>query len=319
MSKRVHWMLKTGISAALLLLLFVWVDWKAGFQVMAEVDLLLLLPYAALFPLALVVAAKRWIELLVPHGIELPLARVVKIYWICTYLSNFLPSNIGGDVSRVGFLCRLNKTAQVAGSILAERFIGFVVLLLFTAVAATVRPEIFLWKEGAFLFWAGIAVGLAGASGFLLYSNRLAGWFMAVKGHGPIVVILKKVGKLLVALETYRNGKMIIKVVGWSILYYIVGLLAHYTVAMSLGLNLDFVSILSVAPFVWLISMLPVSINAIGLAEGAFVVCYHQVGLSRPEALAFALLLRFAQTLCSSIGGGLLLTVNKENDEDRIC
>jgi len=311
-SARLTQVLKWGFSIGLLLLLFSWVDWRSGLQLLRQVRAEYLLLNFILFPVALAVAARRWLVLLRPHGISLSLLEGVKIYWIGIYLSNFLPSNIGGDISRVGLMSRFNKTAQIAASVVVERFLGLLALLLFASVAAVIRPSLFVWHGGVYAYWAGVGLLVVAVLMCVNFSQEISGRFIGAEGAGLYHSVQKKIGKLLISVERYRDWRLCLQVVGWSGLYYLVGFVAHFSVAKALGLDIDFHSIVLIAPLILLISMIPVSVNAIGLAEGAFVVFYSHVGLEKHEALAFALLLRFLQLLCSGVGGILLLSVKRE-------
>ena len=59
------------------------------------------------------------------------------------------------------------------------------------------------------------------------------------------------------------------------------------------------------APLIPLISLLPVTANGLGIAEGAFVLFYTQMGVAPDQAFAAALLRRLL-TIATAVPGGLL-------------
>jgi hypothetical protein len=309
MNKNIFLLFKAVIGIMLLVTLCSWIDWRAGLQALQKVNILYLSLTVVLFPLTLIIASCRWMVLLRQNGIHISLLEALKIYWIGIYLSNFLPSNIGGDLSRAGLLYRFNKMAQVAGSIFAERFLGLIALLILVLFSTLMHPKIFISIGGVTLVWIGLLSFFIIIFVFFSFLEKINFYFLDREDNSKLSKLFKKIGKVLFALKNY-DTRIILKVLFLSFLYYFIAFIAQFFIAKSIGLNIGFLSIAFVAPLIWLVSMLPISINAIGLAEGAFVVFYPQVGLSLPEALAFALLLRFVQMLCSGVGGFLLFNVD---------
>lgn len=293
------------------MVLFSYIDLHLVLELIVRANPLLLFVYIALFTLALVVAAKRWLILLRSHGINLSYLEAVKIYWIGIYLSNFLPSSIGGDISRIGLLYRFNKTTQVASSVVVERFFGLISLLGFASCSAFLRPEVFDFMGGVIVYWSGLIVLVLGILVFLKFSQVLITKLRDRKTAQS--KIANQLNRLLVAIDSYRGQKVFLRAIVLSSLFYLVGFIAHYCIAMALGIDISLLDVIMVAPLIFLISMIPVSVNAIGLAESAFVVCYSQVGMGKPQAIAFALLLRFVQMACSAVGGILLARYANNN------
>lgn len=63
---------------------------------------------------------------------------------------------------------------------------------------------------------------------------------------------------------------------------------------------------LAVVPLVTLLTLLPVSLNGLGLREGGFVFFLGQLGIPQAQALALSLLV-FGLTLLFSLAGGVCL------------
>ena len=90
--------LKLVLGVALLLLLGWLVDWPETWRTLRQSDPWLVLLSAALLVSALVVSTAKW-ERLVRHVCgRLGFPALLRAYWIGSFLSNYLPSNVGGDV-----------------------------------------------------------------------------------------------------------------------------------------------------------------------------------------------------------------------------
>jgi uncharacterized protein (TIRG00374 family) len=303
--------MKLLFGLGLVALLLFWVDWRAGARMLLAVNPWLLLVNGFLFLLALWVAALRWRVLLRPQGLNPALGELFKVYWIGAFANNFLPSNIGGDLARVGWVRHYRDTAAILASVVAERTAGFVVLLAFAMAGAVVRPELFARGELYGAFWTLAVLMLFVLGGVLAgaapLTRRLARG--PVGGEGWRFRFTLGLKRLAEAALCYRNRPAALAgACGFSLLYYLLGFAAQYTYARALYLPLTFWEVAAVTPLIYLISLLPVSFNALGIAESACVFFYLQVGLRGEEALALAFLARFVQMVYSLVGGCFLLS-----------
>ena len=64
-------------------------------------------------------------------------------------------------------------------------------------------------------------------------------------------------------------------------------------------------------PIVWLVAMIPISINGLGLREGAFVVLFVSIGMSKEAAIAISVLF-LAQAMLQGLIGGVLFLVHRK-------
>jgi uncharacterized membrane protein YbhN (UPF0104 family) len=75
-----------------------------------------------------------------------------------------------------------------------------------------------------------------------------------------------------------------------------------YLATRALGLDLPVAAVLAFAPVVAIAQVLPVSLNGLGVREGAFVVFLGPLGVSAGQAIAVGLLV-YAMTLAVSVLG----------------
>ncbi|NQT37216.1 MAG: flippase-like domain-containing protein, partial [Planctomycetes bacterium] len=93
-----------------------------------------------------------------------------------------------------------------------------------------------------------------------------------------------------------------------SVVYQTVGIVCTYLVGLSLGLNVPLGYYFVSVPIIWLLTMLPIAINGIGVREGGFVLFFTAAGASTADALLLSFL-TFAQLLLIGLFGGVLYLV----------
>ena len=98
-----------------------------------------------------------------------------------------------------------------------------------------------------------------------------------------------------------------------SLLVQVFVVLAAFCCARSLGLDISITPFFLYLPVISAVSTIPVSINALGLQEGAFILFFTRAGLAKPEALSLAFLFRLVVVILSVLGGLLWLARGGSN------
>jgi choline kinase len=80
-----------------------------------------------------------------------------------------------------------------------------------------------------------------------------------------------------------------------------------HALALGLGLEVTFLALCLVVPLVWIVRLLPVSLNGIGVGEGAFVFLLGLFAVPKGQALALALVVLGLQSSLALVGGLLLV------------
>jgi glycosyltransferase 2 family protein len=284
------------------------VDWRNSIELLARVEpaSIALVCTASVF--GIVVSAWKWQQLLSTLSIHAGLATLVRIYWIGAFISSFLPSNIGGDVARAVLLRHLGSLSVVGASIIVERFTGLALVLLVAFGALLVRPDILayepLWRMVVLALGGGSVALLALTLALLVRAHRASARPMAADDGGWAGNIRTLLRKLEISLASYaRQPGALVVACAASGIFYALHLLFHAGTFHALGLQVSLGDIAVVMPLVTLISALPISLNGLGISEGAFVFLYAQAGLSPEQALAAALIRRLVLTLTSLVGG----------------
>jgi uncharacterized membrane protein YbhN (UPF0104 family) len=271
----------TAISLLLFLRLLARQDW-------GEVWLKLRLIPAWVLPLALglyfigmVANALRWYVLLQPPKIRLSFWETSKIVFMGAFISNFLPSTIGGDAARALSLLRsdADRAASLA-SILLDRIMN--VSAFFTVLPLSVitfgSPAV-LFNElthhtGRPLWLALGALGM-GSGGWRAKARR---WLL--RSLETFRIWLKE--------PAYLAGAF---VVSWFSIFVI--FVAIWLLALGLGIQVKLYQVMGVTGITYLLTLLPISINGFGLREIAITTLYARLGASLEQAATLAMITRF--------------------------
>src|SRR5262249_34418832 len=121
--------LKLSVSIVLLALLFSRIDARRLWQTARLASVPWLLIGLLVYAVNVVAAVWRWQLLLNAQRVRVPQRTLMGSFLVAAFFNNFLPSNIGGDVIRIG------DTARAAGSktlattvVLVDRGLGLMAL-----------------------------------------------------------------------------------------------------------------------------------------------------------------------------------------------
>lgn len=276
--------------------------------VLAKASLPLVLAAFALNFVGYVLICSRWRLLLASHGTRVSLGYLFTSNMVAVFFNNLLPSTVGGDGVRAYDSWRAGAGKAVALTvILVDRVSGLLALLLFVGAALLFWP---LVDIGALPIPAA-AIGLIGAvvlvvAMVLLAAPTLIHAILRRVKH-PFVRrfsdAAERAGSALTLLASSR--RTLAKVLGLSLLLQTNVVIHYYIAAQALQLGVPLISFFLVVPLGVIVTMLPVTINGLGLREGAFTMLLAPFGVTRPEAVAFAWLI-YGFILLQGVLGGLV-------------
>jgi uncharacterized protein (TIRG00374 family) len=249
---------------------------------------------------AIVLATMRWQRVL--SALELPadLPPLLSHSFAGLFVANFLPTTIGGDVLRVSRLSAANGQAPASfASVVLERLTGFVVLPLITLVALLVNPDLLHLGAAtklALLLSLGTLVLLVGI--LTLAANQRLGRRLADNESW-----LRFAGAVHLGLERIRRHPgAVAAVLATAFAYQLTIVLAAWIASQALGIDLGWGPVMAFIPVVAMAQVLPVSVNGLGLREGALVLLLHPLGVPTGQAVALGLLL-YGMNLAVSLLG----------------
>ncbi len=272
---------------------------------------------AGLQAIAYVINSFRWQLLLHNAGVRERLGNLVMLYFIGQFFSLFLPTGAGGDAVRIYDVARRSgRSTQTIVATLQERLVGLGASLLIGLVATLyylplMPPELRGW---AIVIQV---VGMLGAT-LLIYPAPLFAavrWCWRTQGHRPLLrravehpLVARVVGALrpIAELPPLRPLRFCL-LVALAVTAISLGMGAYYVLGRSLQIGVGFTVLCMVVPLVWITRMAPVSLNGLGVSEGAFVFLMGLFGVPSGKTLALALAFFGTQTALALLGGLLLL------------
>lgn len=296
--------LRIGVSVVMLLVLFVRApDFDLSDLIPRwSLATALWLGVAALLTLAgIVLSALRWQKVLDALEIHTTLPRLVRHYLAGQFVSNVLPTTIGGDVLRVSRLSRdTGESPGTFASVVLERLTGWLVLPIMTIVGFTVNPGLRHLGTAT-----RVALGLAVATLLLLVgvlaataSTRIGGRFAARDGWRRFA------GAVHLGVTRLRDHPTAAAhLLGAGFAYQLALVLAAVAAAQALGLRpAGLTALLAFFPAVLIAQVLPISVSGLGVREGAFVLFLGPLGVAQEEAIALGLLLYLLNLVVSLLG-----------------
>jgi uncharacterized membrane protein YbhN (UPF0104 family) len=288
-------------SGALLGVLAVRLDWQRLGAAFARLDVGLWLLALGVYGLAQAVSGLRWQRLAALAGFGGRPRRYVAYYFIGMFFNLALPTSVGGDVVRAWYLAR-QAEGPVTGrrgaallSVLLERGSGLCLLVVVACVATALCPlPLPSWVVAVV-----VALGSAAALGLALLPllPRLL----------PLLPARLR-GLAEGGLAYLRHPWELLLSAALSALVQAAGLVLVGLIGRSLGLPVPPLYYGVLVPLVTLLTLLPVSVNGVGLREVACVALLAPLGVGRGEAVALGLLW-FAVGVAAGLGGAVVYLV----------
>lgn len=298
--------LRIAISVVLLVVLFRVnnIDIRDIIKVIGSADKVLLWLAFIILSSVFVLGCLRWEMLLKAVHIDLPLRRVIIAFGGGAFFSLFLPSTIGGDLTRtIDLATHTRKAKEVVATVFLDRLSGYVGMVLIAVVAACLGwQHIKAYRE----VQVGIAVivSVLLAALVVLFNSSIYNWLNRLlqgPGTGRIREILTS---LHTEIHLFRHKRQeIVKSVLLSVLIQSVIPVTSYIIARSLGVHLNILYFFIFLPIVTAVSLIPVSIGGLGIRENMTVFFFMNVGMSKDLALSMSLLQFFFMVIYSGIGG----------------
>ncbi len=254
------------------------------------------------------VSALKWGVLLRDRGINLPILRLFSLSLIGEFFNNFMPSMIGGDVTKIYLLGRQIKSqVRSAASVFMDRFTGLIGLVFLVLTFSLINYRL-VFEPVIGLSIGLIALGCAVLVTALYYGRWLlarTARFEALPGAGKIVRLLRSFYDELTSYQgRYKALSMAFL---WSLVFYFLTSLSLYFSCVAIGFRPAFVDVALVTPIIYLVTAIPVSPKNLGWWEWCVSLLLGGSGASVAEGLMVALTMRAVSTSLSFIGGVLFL------------
>ncbi len=301
-----------AVKVLVSVLLFAWafrrVRWDAIGPVLVHATPPWIAGAALLLLTSHLLASYQWSRLLRTSGVKLPLWKVIAYYHVGLFFNNFLPANVGGDLARTLDIARSGSSRPTAlATVLLDRLIGTVALGV-VAVVSTI-PAIDHFHLAA--AYAGVVAFLAAAVLMLraVLEPRVLAALERVLAAIGLSRLAPALDELSARLAAYRGQRrLLLELLCVALVVQIMRIGVHVLFARALGLHVPAAYFFLFVPLLAVIVSLPISLNGIGVREGAGILLFGLVGLDKSSAFA----LQFGTYLIAvgvSLLGGLVFLV----------
>jgi glycosyltransferase 2 family protein len=253
--------------------------------------------------------AWRWQQLLAARGVHERLPWLNRAYFVSYTAGQVLPTAVGGDASRVYETARRHpgRLGDLTAIVLLERALGGVATLILAAVGFALA--IGRYDVGAYL-WIELA--------FVVGTIVLAVLFFSESARGPLrrVVPLLRRLRLERPLRAFYEGVHVFrghKRLMAGVLALTLGVQAYRVLAIwmtgrAVGVDLSPRPYYVMGPLLFLVMLVPFTINGLAVREAFFVSFLTQLGVSKEAAFATGFLF-FVVTIVLALPGAVIIAV----------
>jgi uncharacterized protein (TIRG00374 family) len=304
MLRTVGTLLVTGLATAYIL-------WRINLhqtgRVLAHASVGWWLAACAIWVLSVWPLSWRWLRLLAASGVHERLGWLVRTTFVAYAAAQVLPTSLGGDASRIYETARRHPGSRgpVAGTVLLERALGGAATLLLAAAGfglAVGRYSVggYLWVELAFL-----VLSVAGA--FVLFSRRLHPLLHRVRPLLHRLRVEAVLRDVYLGLHAYRTR---LRVLGWAFVLTVAvqtaRVLAIWCAGKAVGVDLSPRPYYVMGPLLFLVMLVPFTINGLAVRETFFVSFLGALGVSADRAFSAGFLF-FVVTVAVALPGAAIL------------
>jgi uncharacterized protein (TIRG00374 family) len=249
--------------------------------------------------------AWRWQALLASKGIHETLGWLTKLYFIGYAAGQVLPTAIGGDTVRIAAHARKRPDAkgEAAGAVLMERVLGSAGTLVLVAIGLLLAIGRYNNIREVVVLEAALSVALALLLG-LMFSRRANAW---LQEHGGTRRLARGFRSLWDALHGYRaQPRALFTVLGATVVLQFIRILAIWLCGEAVGLTISPLVYIVMGPLLFLVMLVPFTINGLGVREAFFIAFLDRFGVDADAAFATGFLF-YAVTVATSLPGGVIL------------
>jgi uncharacterized protein (TIRG00374 family) len=290
----------TGLAVAYILLK---IDVGRTADILREADVGWLFLSAVLTLVTVAPMSWRWQLLLRVRGISESVAWLTRAYFVSYAVGQVLPTSVGGDASRIYETARRHpgQTAPIAGSVVLERALGGAVTLALAALGFVLA--IGRYDIGAYLWVEALFVVLTVIAGVVFFSTRVR---RLLRFSVPLLARLRierPARAVYEGIHGYREhvGTLIV-VCAATTLVQATRIVAIWASGKAVGIDLSVRPYFVLGPLLFLVMLVPFTINGLAVREAFFVSFLGKVGVAADPAVACGFLF-FLMTLLLAAPG----------------
>jgi hypothetical protein len=251
----------------------------------------------------------RWYALLAARGVHEPFSWLLGMYFVSYAAGQVLPTAVGGDAVRIIEHARRRPDAKAtaAASVFMERTLGSVGTLIL--LAAGIAVAVGRYDDvGLLIVLEIVFAALMVVLGLLLFSRRLG---LALERRlfplGRKIKLEKPLQALYWGMHEYRSAPGVMAaVLGVTVVSQVMRVIGIWLCGEAVGADVSPVVYVVLGPLLFLVQMIPFTLNGLGVREAFFVLFLSRFDV--PQDVAFAAgFLYFAISIATSLPGAFIL------------
>ena len=305
------------LKLVLLFIIFYWiiksVNLKDTISLLSRTNLLYLFIAFILSNISNLFLTIKWQRLSAPLKIKSSFCDLLKLNYISTFYSSFLPGQSTGELIKGLKLAKKESSGQkVWVPIFVDKMTNLLMVFIIACIAiasdATFKTNKMLVSTILFLTF------LFSLLTIILFSENTKHLINFLKDKTVkflrfVRLPTKQLESFSLSyLESYKKHNLLMfETLIWSALVKLPHVFAIYFLALSLHINLNVIQCAWLFSIVSIATLIPISFSGLGVRESTLIVILSKIGIEKFNSLSLSLLIFFIGILIALIGGLLEL------------
>jgi uncharacterized protein (TIRG00374 family) len=253
----------------------------------------------------------RWQLLLRARGIQESVGWLTRTYFVSYAVGQVLPTSVGGDASRIFETSRRHpgQITPITGSVLLERALGLAVTLVLAGIGLILA--IGRYPIGPYIGVEIVFILGTIAVGFVFFSRSVRARLRFALPYAQRFRVEKAARAVYDGLHGYRDHPVTLVYVSLiTACAQLVRVVAIYASGRAVGIDLGVLPYVVLGPLLFLVMLVPFTVNGIGVREAFFISFLGKLGVPHDQAFACGFLFFLMTILLALPGVGIVLWEN---------
>ena len=261
----------------------------------------------------------RWRLLMRPLMPTPTIANLFGIYCIGMFFNLTFPTIIGGDVVKVYYAGKQSKAwAESFASTFLDRDAGMFAMMIIACSATLIHPVSVPGIPVALILWSIFFLFVFG--NIAIFTPRFYRLLSTLLQKLRLAKIAAKMDNIARAFQIVgKHPGTLWAALGISFMNQLLVIATTWVAALGLGVHISPFYYLIFVPVITLISMIPISLNGMGLREFSFMSLFGAIGVSHESCIALGLLASLMTILSSLPGGIVYILFRNRNDRKQMA
>ena len=231
--------------------------------------------------------------------------RLCGIYYIGMFFNLTFPTIIGGDAVKIYYAGKPSRSyTESFASVFFDRNIGMFAMMIIACCAILFYPVSVPDIPVSLVLWSVFILFVLG--NIVVFTPKLHRLLSVTLRKSRFEKFADKIDNIAKAFMIIAgHPKAILQSFGLSFVNQLLGCAVVWIIALSLDIRISPVYFLIFVPVITLISMIPISLNGMGLREYSYMNLFGAIGVAGEACFALGLLCSLT-IIISSLPGGVV-------------